>query len=352
MSATLFSQTQLLPPISRFYPIRKTSTAASSSVLTGASKPIPLASDQSPKTESEFESNIETNAALRWKDPPPASIPGTYISLAKARLAALVVLTTMAGYAVCPLATSLPTLLATTVGTALCVASANSLNQWIEAPYDAQMNRTRSRVLVTHSISPIHAFSFGIASGIAGFVSLYALVNPITAVLGLANIVLYAGIYTPMKRFSIWNTWVGSLVGAIPPIMGWTACTGTIDAGALFMGAILFAWQFPHFNALSWNLRSDYSKAGYHMMCVVDPALNGRVSLRYALALIPLCASAPAIGLTSWMFVATSSVVNGIFAMAAYRFWRNSNEKTARELFFMSLIHLPALLALVMIFKL
>ncbi|KAJ3212946.1 Protoheme IX farnesyltransferase, mitochondrial [Entophlyctis luteolus] len=237
--------------------------------------------------------------SLRWREPPPAGVH-SFVSLTKARLAALVVLTTMAGYAVAPMATSLSTLMATTAGTGLCVASANSFNQWMEAPYDAQMRRTKTRVLVTHSISGVHAFTFGVASGIAGVVTLYSLVNPLTAALGLANIALYAGVYTPMKRFTIWNTWVGAIVGAIPPVMGWTACTASLDAGALLMGAILFAWQFPHFNALSWNLRPDYSKAGYHMMSVVDPDLNARVSLRYAIALIPLCALAPMTMAFSW----------------------------------------------------
>ncbi|KAJ3031761.1 UNVERIFIED_CONTAM: Protoheme IX farnesyltransferase, mitochondrial [Siphonaria sp. JEL0065] len=244
--------------------IDSTATVATAPIAVASTGSI-SANNDAPIPQQDLEQQSNSLDDLRWKDPPPVSA-GTYASLAKARLAALVVLTTMAGYAVAPMATTLPTLLATTAGTALCVASANSLNQWVEAPYDAQMKRTRTRVLVTHSVSGFHAFSFGVASGVAGFATLYGFVNPITAVLGLANIVLYAGVYTPLKRFSIYNTWIGALVGAIPPIMGWTACTGTLDAGALFMGAILFAWQFPHFNALSWNLRPDYSKAGYHMM--------------------------------------------------------------------------------------
>ncbi|KAJ3349867.1 Protoheme IX farnesyltransferase, mitochondrial [Entophlyctis luteolus] len=215
----------------------------------------------------------------------------------------------------------------------------------MEAPYDAQMRRTKTRVLVTHSISGVHAFTFGVASGIAGVVTLYSLVNPLTAALGLANIALYAGVYTPMKRFTIWNTWVGAIVGAIPPVMVKFSIHFVYrefkNAGALLMGAILFAWQFPHFNALSWNLRPDYSKAGYHMMSVVDPDLNARVSLRYAIALIPLCALAPMVGIVppltvsaGLQYVVATCIVNGGFAAAAWRFWRESSDKTARELFF------------------
>ncbi|KAI8832215.1 UbiA prenyltransferase family-domain-containing protein [Chytriomyces cf. hyalinus JEL632] len=305
------------------------------------------------KSSEKLDSYLDDSSidALRWKAPPTGSFVNQFLELSKARLAALVVLTTMAGYAMAPMAVSLPILLATTTGTALCVSSANALNQWSEAPFDAQMKRTKSRLLVTHAMSGPQAVAIGVASGVAGVAALYTLVNPLTAALGLANIVLYAGVYTPMKRFTIWNTWVGALVGAIPPIMGWVACTGSLDAGALVMGSILFCWQFPHFNALSWNLRQDYAKAGYHMMSAVDPALNARVSLRYALALFPVSALAPYLGMTSWMFLGASSVVNGAFLVCAVRFWRDSSDKSARELFFMSLIHLPVLLGLLMVFK-
>ena len=187
-----------------------------------------------------------------------------YRDLTKARLAALVILTTMCGYAMAPMATDLTCLFATTVGTGLCVASANTFNQLMEAPYDAQMLRTQNRVLVRKVISPIHAASFGTITGILGVGTLFTMVNPLTAILGASNIVLYTCIYTPMKRVSIINTWIGSVVGAIPPMMGWTACTNSLDIGAWLLGSILYAWQFPHFNSLAWNMRSDYVKAGYH----------------------------------------------------------------------------------------
>lgn len=96
-------------------------------------------------------------------------------------------------------------------------------------------------------------------------------VNELTALLGLSNLILYTSVYTPMKRISILNTWVGSIVGAIPPLMGWAACAGTLGPGAWIMAGLLYAWQFPHFNALSWNLRPDYSRAGYRMMAVTNP---------------------------------------------------------------------------------
>ena len=111
--------------------------------------------------------------------------------------------------------------------------------------------------------------------------SLWYFVNPTASILAVGNLFLYTSIYTPMKRLSILNTWVGSIVGAIPPIIGWVSATGTLDFGALVLGGILFTWQFPHFNSLSWNLRPDYSRAGYRMMSVTDPELCKRVALRY-----------------------------------------------------------------------
>eukprot|EP00842_Homolaphlyctis_polyrhiza_P004763 jgi/Hompol1/5288/HPOL_002649-RA len=243
----------------------------------------------------------------------------------------------MAGYAMAPGATSVVTLLSTMVGTGLCVASANAINQWTEAPYDAQMARTRTRVLVRHALSPAHAFLAGALAGVGGVGILAAAVGPLAAALGGINILIYTCIYTPMKRTSIANTWAGAVVGAIPPMIGWAACTGGLEPGAWILAGILYAWQFPHFNALSWNLRPDYSKAGYRMMSVTDPALNSRVSLRYALALFPLSYAACYWDLTSWWFLIDSSLVNGYMAWCAYVFWRRSNDKSARTLFFSSL---------------
>lgn len=277
-------------------------------------------------------------------------LPQLYKELVKAKLAGLVALTAMAGVAIAP-GTDVSTLLYTTAGTALCIGSANAINQWIEIPYDAQMLRTRNRVLGRRGLSPFHAWAFGITTGIAGTGLLATMVNPLTAALGALNIFIYTGIYTPMKRASIANTWAGAVVGGIPPMMGWAAVTNSLDAGAWILGAIVYAWQFPHFNSLAWNLRADYSKAGYRMMSVTDPKLNARVSLRYSALMIPLCLSMPYLGLTTWWFALDSTIVNGAMLLGAYRFWRQSNEKTARQLFFGSLLNLPLILALMILHK-
>ncbi|KAG6875401.1 hypothetical protein C0993_009387, partial [Termitomyces sp. T159_Od127] len=242
----------------------------------------------------------------------PSRLLRIYAQLSKARLSTLVVLTAMSGVALSPLPASIPILLSTALGTALCSASANTLNQLQEMPLDAQMARTRNRPLVRRAITPLHATAFAIATGIAGPAVLLAMVNPTTAVLGAANIALYAGAYTPMKRRSIASTWAGAVVGGIPPVMGWTACGGVllpdpahpahlflpnlpVDLAAidnplapfaLFM--FLYSWQFPHFNSLSYIVRGSYAAAGYPMLSVISPPKNALVSLRHALLLVPI----------------------------------------------------------------
>ncbi|KAJ1917130.1 Protoheme IX farnesyltransferase, mitochondrial [Mycoemilia scoparia] len=275
----------------------------------------------------------------------------------KGKLSAFVVLTAMAGYAAAPgVGADLTTLFWTTVGTTLCAASANSINQWIEIPYDAQMSRTRNRPLVRHALSPTNAMVFGTSTGVLGVTTLCTLVNPITGYLGLSNILLYTMVYTPSKRMSIVNTWIGAVVGAIPPLMGWAAATGSVfggpqDLGAWVLAGILFAWQFPHFNSLAWTLRADYSKAGYMMASVTNPRLNARVSLRYSLLMFPLCAALTYLDITDQWFLIDSSAVNGYLLYYAYKFWKHSSDKTSRPLFFASIVHLPLIIILMLVHK-
>ena len=185
-----------------------------------------------------------------------------YLMLSKSRLTLLVCLTASAGYGMAPGDLSLTTALLATLGTGLASSAANSINQILEVPFDSQMNRTKNRVLVRGQVSSLHAATFAGVLAVSSTALLYTLVNPLTAALSLGNLVLYTSVYTPMKRYSILNTWVGSLVGAVPPLIGWTAATGALEPGAFVLAGILYTWQFPHFNSLSWNLRPDYSRAG------------------------------------------------------------------------------------------
>ena len=240
---------------------------------------------------------------------PPLSPLSVYLKLSKIRLTTFVVFTSAAGYT---LATNGygPDLVWISLGTLLTSASAHTFNQIIEVDFDGQMDRTKNRVLVQKLASTQHAMTFGILSGLVGVTTLYS-VNELCAVVGLANLVLYAGVYTPMKRMHMANTWVGSVVGALPPLIGCAGALGYIDVKAMVLSAIMYCWQFPHFNALSWNLRKDYDRAGYKMMCFESPRLCRHTTLRYSLLLTAICAGSPLVGVSEWMFVLDSGLLNG-----------------------------------------
>ena len=293
----------------------------------------------------------------------------------------LVVLTAMATYALYPVpemlspsTTETPslsplTLLFLTIGTTLCSASANALNMLYEPSTDAKMTRTRNRPLVRNLISKRSAVLFAILSGFVGTGALYFGVNPTVSGLGFANIVIYAGMYTPLKAVTVFNTWIGAVVGGIPPLMGWAAAAGetaTKDGswrellfasdgssiGGWVMAGFLFAWQFPHFMALSWPIREEYKKAGLRMLAWTNPARNSRVALRYSLAFIPLCLSLCAAGVTEWSFAVASFPINAWLIRESVRFWRFEGEKgSARGLFWASVWHLPGIMILALLNK-
>ncbi|KAJ1021142.1 hypothetical protein NDA16_003928 [Ustilago loliicola] len=332
---------------------KSATVAASSSPSSSAAADEALDSSSfAPLSDDPTVVDLRSLSGLRSREPstsfssyrpvPPistATIPKLYKQLSKSRLTFLVVLTGMAGYALCPasltvaVASPVTTLLALTVGMALCSAAANTLNQLVEAPYDAQMPRTRNRPLPSRAVTPLHAFSFASTCAVTGVGVLATMVNPLTAVLGAANVVLYSFTYTPLKRVSIANTWIGAVVGALAPLMGWAACTGTLshyhDLGGWSLAALLFAWQFPHFNSLAHTLRAEYARGGYRMMAVTNPALNRRVSLRYAVALLPICTvMMPLSGIVSPIaYAVLSTPLNGLLAHAAWKFYRQGTVK-------------------------
>lgn len=306
------------------------------------------------------------------------------LSLSKPRLTVLVVLTAMVPYALYPVPAFLSatlaatpslsplTLLFLTTGTTLCSASANALNMLYESSTDAKMSRTRNRPLVRSLLSTRAAVLFAAGCGLVGTAALYWGVNPTVAFLGASNIALYAGVYTPMKGIHWLNTWVGGLVGGIPPLMGWAAAAGesatadgtfrellfkftgdgTSSAGGWLFAGLLFAWQFPHFMALSWAVRHEYKNAGLKMLCWLDPARNGRVALRYSLIFIPICVALCAYGVTEWTFAATSLPVNLWLVREAIKFHRFEGHKgSARGLFWASVWHLPVVMGLALLQK-
>jgi heme o synthase len=313
----------------------------------------------------------------------------TYLALTKPRLAFLIVLTTTATYSIYPApallsttATDAPslstlTLLYLTTGTFLAIASANTLNMLFEPAHDAKMSRTRNRPIVRGLVSKRAAYIFAIATGILGTTLLWEGVNPTTAILGATNITLYAFAYTPLKRIHPVNTWVGAVVGGIPPLMGWCAAASqysTTNAslsnpqsiveeakellfteqaiGGWLVAALLFAWQFPHFFALSHGVRHEYAGAGYKMLSSSNIPMAARVSLRYSLAMFPICAGLSYYQVTEPSFVITSSIINGwMLKEAARNWWFNAESGSARALFWASVWQLPIVLVLAMVQK-
>ena len=300
----------------------------------------------------------------------------TYLSLAKPRLSFLILLTTTSAYSLYPipdilssttalapstLSTSTLTLAYLTTGTFLSCACANTLNMLFEPKYDALMTRTRNRPLVRKLLTPRAALIFAVLCGTSGLTLLYLGTNPTVAGLSALNIFLYAGVYTPMKRVSALNTWAGAIVGGIPPLMGWAAAAGQVatsehhswkdllfteDAvGGWLLAALLFAWQFPHFNSLSHGIKDDYRNAGHKMLCWTNPARNGRVALRYSLMLFPVCAGLWWAGVVDNSFLVISTVCNVWVTREAVKFWRKGGAGgSARALFWASVWHLPLVL--------
>lgn len=281
-----------------------------------------------------------------------ASPAKAYADLAKAKLSGLVVATTAAGFVAAggPLSTQLDVFTACVVGTALCSSSAAAWNQILEIPRDEKMKRTQQRPLITGALTLSQAKSAAVVWGASGAALLAAGTDPVTTTLGVGNIALYAGLYTYMKPRSIYNTWVGAVVGAIPPVMGWTAATGgsIMDMEALMLGGILYLWQMPHFFALSYMYREDYKRGGFQMVpCLeADGVQTANIVVRYAwyLSAVPFVCALTSV--TSSMFALEGVALNAYALTVAHKFKRERTNANARKIFLTSLWYLPSLLML------
>lgn len=296
------------------------------------------------------------------------SILAPYIKLTKPNLTLLVTLSSICSYAISPNSVSITELALLTIGTALCSGSANAINMGREPEFDKRMSRTSTRPVVTGLVTPNQAFQFAAATGALGCTILYFGVNPTVALLGFLNIGLYGWTYTSLKRRSILNTWVGAVVGAIPPLMGWAASSSLAHPGGWCLAALLYAWQFPHFNALSHNIADQYKGAGYVMTCAENPKLNARVALRYSILMFPICFGLSYYGVTDWYFQIDSAIANAWMTVLAFKFWNQQRKNHARghipnaeaiqmasvnakKLFWCSVWQLPAVLVLAMLHK-
>ncbi len=282
------------------------------------------------------------------------SLVELYLELSKARLSALVVLTTAVGFIMGTPALTAGAwgrLLLTIAGTSLAAAGANALNQILERRRDAMMHRTRGRPIPSGAMSPMHGLLFALAVAYAGLGILGLTVSLAAAGLALATILIYTLLYTPLKTRSTLNTLVGAVCGAIPPMIGWVAASGSLDRGAWILGGLLFVWQIPHFFALAWMYRQDYARGGYKMLPVMDPngRLTGQVIVLMSLGLLPLGLAATLFGLAGWVYAVGSIALGTWLVVVGLRLYATRSEESARRMFLASIAYLPLLLGLMVL---
>ena len=274
--------------------------------------------------------------------------------LTKARLTALVLLTTLVGFYLGwsgPL--DLALLFHTMLGTALVATGAAALNQLLERDYDALMPRTEDRPLPSGRLQPGTVLIFGTACAAIGVIYLAVAVNLLTAVLGAFTLSSYVFIYTPLKRITSLNTLVGAIPGALPPLMGWVAARGEISRGGWALFAILFFWQLPHFLAIAWIYRDQYAKAGFMMLPVVDTtgARTRFQAVSHTLSLLPFTLCPFLFHQAGVAYLIGAIALGAAYLWFAILFARRLTLPAARQLFFMSILYLPLLLGLLVLDK-
>lgn len=275
-----------------------------------------------------------------------------FSELAKARLSALVVATAAVGYVVAAgEQLSWVALLTTIVGTAFSAFSANALNQLLEIERDARMNRTRKRPLPAGRLTRSDALWFATITGTLGPLSLWVGTNWLAGLLALLCELIYVLLYTPLKPRSPSNTLVGAVVGGIPPMIGWTAATGSLGLGGWLLGAILFAWQIPHFLALAWLYRDDYARGGFRMLPMIDPTgvVTCHACVLYSAMLVPLAIMVTVQGFAGWTFAFFGVLLGCVLTVASLILAATRTNANARRLFFASLIYLPLLLVVIVL---
>ena len=275
------------------------------------------------------------------------------LELTKVRLTIMVVFSAVIGYVIAGGGTVhyLPVFVLA-LGGFLVAGAANAINQILEKEYDAMMTRTAQRPVAAGRMQISEALVIAGLMLLSGIV-LLALFNPLAAFLGMLSCILYAFLYTPMKRFGTMSVAVGAIPGALPVVIGCVAYEGTISWLALVLFAVQFLWQFPHFWAIGFLSFDEYQKAGFKL---VPSASDGKIhgglgwhTLTYALLLLPVCMLAYWGGVTGLMTSLGMGLVSIWYVYKAYRFWREFDHAAARALLFTSFAYLPAVLLIVLI---
>lgn len=284
--------------------------------------------------------------------PAARSATSDFLELTKPRITLLVSLTGLVGFVMGtegPL--PLGALLAAVAGTALVAAGASTLNMLLERRTDALMLRTQNRPLPAGRLRPAEVAAFGAAISCLGLALLLWLANPLSTVVALVTWTAYVFFYTPLKTLTSLATIVGAVPGALPPVIGWAAARGTLDPGAYILFAILFLWQIPHFLAIAWIYRDDYARGGMPMLPVLDPdgRMTGRQAVANAAALLLVSLTPTLAGMSGLAYLVGASLLGLAYTVAALNAALRRTPRSARQLFLVSVLYLPALSALLML---
>ncbi len=272
---------------------------------------------------------------------------GDYLELTKPRLSLLSVFTVLVGYVAARPAPDAWRTGMLVVGTVLAAGGVATLNQWLERDTDAQMQRTSDRPIPAGKVPDGSAFVLGMLMCIAALFLLFAGVNPLSALFTLATILSYLCWYTPAKKWSRWSTEIGALAGAFPPLIGWGAGEGRITALGWILFGVLFFWQIPHFMAVAWIYRKDYSIVNFPMLAVRDDSgvWVSRWSLVCTVALVAVSLLPVQLGLASTLYGGAALLTGAFFLWRAAQFLRaGGRDVAARKLFLASITYLPVLL--------
>jgi protoheme IX farnesyltransferase len=272
-----------------------------------------------------------------------------FAALTKPRVVLMVLVTALVGFYLGSRgAPDYVALLQTLIGVGFAAAGSLALNQFLEREVDSQMERTRLRPLPDGRLEPTEALAFGAAVTAAGLLYLALAVNPLCSLLAALIVGSYLFLYTPLKRKSAICTVVGSVPGALPPVIGWAAARGELELGAWVLFAILFLWQLPHTLAIGTIYRDDYARAGIQVLPVVDPdgKSTGRQIVSNCLALLVAGLLPTLIGLAGTVYFLGALALGVCLLGCGFALAVSRSIPDARRLLFASLIYLPLLLGL------
>ena len=236
------------------------------------------------------------------------------------------------------------------LGTFVSSSGACILNQYFEVEFDMKMNRTKNRPLPTGIIKLNNALILGLFFSFFGPIILLK-INFLTALISFLTIFIYIAIYTPMKRYSYFNTIIGEIPGSLPPLGGWVAATNQVNIEGLLLFGILFCWQIPHFYSLAIIYKEDYNRGGFKMLPGVTENSNlvNFQIIFFTMALIYSSIGIYALNLTSFIYVIGAVLLGLIFLIYSSIIIFNYSSKAVKNIFIFSIIYLPSLLLLILI---